>query len=111
MKSTADFWIVLSLSFVVSFFPYFSPLKSLLAAIELPQETFPYVLVLYQMIGVFIMYDKNIKSFGITTSGEEVFLVTLENTFCSCEILTYGAAIRSLLVPDQAGNPIDVVLG
>ena len=57
------------------------------------------------------MCDKNIKSFGITTSGEEVFLVTLENTFCSCEILTYGATIRSLRVPDQAGNPIDVVLG
>lgn len=57
------------------------------------------------------MYDKNIKPFGITTNGEEVFMITLENTFCSCEILTYGATIRSLRVPDQAGNPTDVVLG
>ena len=29
----------------------------------------------------------------------------------SCSILTYGGAIRTLIVPDRDGNPVDVALG
>lgn len=53
----------------------------------------------------------NIAPFGTTQSGEEVSVITLENGQLSCEILTYGATLRSLLVPDRNGRTVDVVLG
>lgn len=52
----------------------------------------------------------NIKPFGTTPGGEPVFLIQLNNGI-SCEIITYGAAIRSLKVPDRNGDLVDVVLG
>lgn len=52
----------------------------------------------------------NIKPFGTAPGGEPVFLIQLNNGI-SCEIITYGAAIRSLNVPDRNGDPVDVVLG
>ena len=53
----------------------------------------------------------NVKHFGFSSSGEEVLLVKLENAFISCEVLTYGASLRTLLVPDRNGEALDVVLG
>lgn len=53
----------------------------------------------------------NIRPFGTAPSGEPVFLIELNNDKLSCEIITFGAAIRSLVVPDQNGDPVDVVLG
>ena len=35
----------------------------------------------------------------------------LDNGILFCQIITYGAAIRSLYVPDRNGIPVDVVLG
>ena len=52
-----------------------------------------------------------IKPFGTTPAGEPVFLVPLNNGILSCEIITFGATIRSLMVPDGNGNLLDVVLG
>lgn len=52
-----------------------------------------------------------IKPFGTAPGGEPVFLVQLSNAILSCEIITFGATIRSLVVPDRNGNPVDVVLG
>ena len=49
--------------------------------------------------------------FGITPFGEKVSLITLKNKSLSCEVITYGATIRSLMVPDRNGTPVDVVLG
>ena len=40
-----------------------------------------------------------------------VELIRLDNGEISCEVITYGAAIRALRVPDRAGTPTDVVLG
>lgn len=40
-----------------------------------------------------------------------VGLVRLNNGEIACEVITYGAAIRSLTVPDGDGTPTDVVLG
>ena len=57
------------------------------------------------------MCDRNIKSFGLTDKGEDVSVITLEHAGCSCQILTYGATIRSLCVPDKSGKLVDVVLG
>lgn len=51
------------------------------------------------------------KDFGITKNGERVCAVTLDNGCLSCEILSYGATLRSLSVPDKAGVRRDVVLG
>lgn len=53
----------------------------------------------------------NIRPFGTAPSGEPVFLIELNNGKLSCEIITFGAAIRSLTVPDRNGDPVDVVLG
>ena len=52
-----------------------------------------------------------IKPFGTTPDGEPVFLVQLNNGALACQIITFGATIRSLTVPDQNGAPVDVVLG
>ena len=57
------------------------------------------------------MEFKNIRYFGTTIYNEIVSAITLKNLFLSCEILTYGATIRSLYVPDQNEHPVDVVLG
>lgn len=52
-----------------------------------------------------------VRKFGVTPAGEEVQAVTLHSEFLSCEVLTYGAVLRSLVVPDRMGHPVDVVLG
>ena len=52
-----------------------------------------------------------IAPFGVTAKGEEVSQITLNNGVLSCQVLTYGAILRTLYVPDREGNPIDVVLG
>lgn len=49
--------------------------------------------------------------FGTTRSGEPVELLTLDNGTISCEILTFGATLCTLTVPDREGRPVDVVLG
>lgn len=53
----------------------------------------------------------NIHPFGTAPNGEPVYLIQLDRDALSCQIITYGGAIRSLLVPDRNGNPVDVVLG
>lgn len=57
------------------------------------------------------MEHQNIRPFGTTADGETVELITLSNGLLRCEILTLGATVRCLHVPDRAGNPVDVVLG
>ena len=49
--------------------------------------------------------------FGSTAEGEPVSLITLDNGVLRCGVLTYGATLHSLLVPDQNGAAVDVVLG
>lgn len=51
------------------------------------------------------------RPFGRTPSGEPVELLTLDNGILSCGIITYGAVLQSLFVPDKNGLPVDVVLG
>ena len=50
------------------------------------------------------------EQFGIF-NGKPVELIHLQNGGLSAEILTYGATLRSLRVPDRDGKPLDVVLG
>ncbi len=49
--------------------------------------------------------------FGSTQNGQPVELLTLRCGSMEAEILTFGATVRTLRVPDKKGNSIDVVLG
>lgn len=51
------------------------------------------------------------RTFGTTRSGEPVELLTLDNGRLSCQILTFGATLHTLSVPDRDGCRQDVVLG
>ncbi len=54
----------------------------------------------------------NRRIFGKMSDGREVFSYRLENRRgASCEILNYGAIIRTLNMPDRAGRFQDIVLG
>lgn len=52
------------------------------------------------------------RAFGTLCDGTQVSCWTLINeNGLTAEVLDYGVTIRSILVPDQNGNPVDVVLG
>lgn len=52
------------------------------------------------------------EKFGVTKTGEEVFLFTLKNkNGVEAKITNFGAALVSLYVPDKDGKVEDVVLG
>ena len=51
------------------------------------------------------------KNFGILPSGHEASLYTISCGGITAGISDYGATLVSLLVPDGAGVPADVVLG
>lgn len=51
------------------------------------------------------------QRFGATPAGEPVEKITLSRGKLSCSVLTLGATLQSLVVPDRAGRPVDVVLG
>jgi len=54
----------------------------------------------------------NTESFGKTPDGQEVDLYTLTNTNgIRARIITYGAILVSLEVPDRDGKPADITLG
>lgn len=57
------------------------------------------------------MSEPKRRLFGTTPAGEPVELLRLECGALSCSILTFGAAIQSLIVPDRTGNRVDVALG
>lgn len=52
-----------------------------------------------------------IQPFGIAPKGEPVHKICLRKGELSCEVITFGATLRTLVVPDKDGNPVDVVLG
>ena len=49
--------------------------------------------------------------FGVTGDGQAVEVWTLTRGALEAEILTFGAAVRALRVPDRDGKALDVVLG
>lgn len=57
------------------------------------------------------MDASNVFVFGKTPTGEPVYRVSLQNNKLSCEIITYGAILRTLHVPDRDDQSIDIVLG
>ena len=52
------------------------------------------------------------NSFGVTADGRQVDIFTLRNSSeTSVDIITYGATINSILVPDRDGKFADVLVG
>jgi aldose 1-epimerase len=52
------------------------------------------------------------KSFGKTPNGKEIFMYSLTNSHgMKTEVITYGATLVNLLVPDKNGTLADVVTG
>ena len=43
----------------------------------------------------------DLRPFGTLPDGQPVALITLRKGRLSCELLTYGGALRSLTVPDR----------
>ena len=52
-----------------------------------------------------------LSPFGVMPDGKPVNLITLRQDDLTCELITYGGAVRSLTVPDRDGKPTDIVLG
>ena len=57
------------------------------------------------------MLNSSRQLFGYTKDDLAVETLTLDNGILSCDIITFGAALRSLRVPDRSGIKRDVVLG
>ncbi len=57
------------------------------------------------------MISSNIKQWGITRQGEQVYCYTLKNEFLEVSILNYGGIIQKIMVPDKNGKFENVVLG
>jgi aldose 1-epimerase len=51
------------------------------------------------------------SNFGKTADGEDVELFELTNGKLTAKVMTYGAILTELHVPDRDGKPTDVVLG
>ena len=57
------------------------------------------------------MLNSSRQLFGYTKDDLAVETLTLDNGILSCDVMTLGAALRSLRVPDRSGIKRDVVLG
>lgn len=57
------------------------------------------------------MSEQGRRPFGVTVGGEQVERLELRSGALSCAVLTFGATLQGLVVPDQDGKPVDVVLG
>ena len=57
------------------------------------------------------MLNSSRQLFGYTKDDLAVETLTLDNGILSCDIITFGAALRSLRIPDRSGIKRDVVLG
>ena len=57
------------------------------------------------------MMAENRTLFGVMPDGQAVEQYTLRAGALSCDILTYGGALRSLRVPTRNGGTADVLLG
>jgi aldose 1-epimerase len=64
------------------------------------------------LLGTAALWGATGAPFGKSPEGQAVELFTLKNSHgMEARIMTWGAAVVSLKVPDAAGNPGDVVLG
>jgi aldose 1-epimerase len=52
-----------------------------------------------------------VEAFGALNGGEAVECITLRNGALTARLLTLGATLQGLTVPDRVGEPADIVLG
>ena len=57
------------------------------------------------------MTNASRRLFGYTRDSLEVETLTLDNGTLSCDVITFGATLRALHVPDRFGDRRDIVLG
>jgi aldose 1-epimerase len=57
------------------------------------------------------MNHPNIAVFGTLPDGTPIHTITLKSEMISCQVITFGAALQALFVPDREGTPTDIVLG
>lgn len=57
------------------------------------------------------MISTDIKKWGLTKNGEQVYCYTLKNECAEISILNYGGIIQKLMTPDKNGNFENIVLG
>ena len=55
--------------------------------------------------------EENRRIFGHMPDGTPVEEITLRSRSATCQIITYGGAVRSLKLPRLREEPLDVVLG
>ena len=55
--------------------------------------------------------SRQIVPFGAAQDGRPVEKILLRRGRLEAEVITLGAAVLSLRVPDREGRPVDVVLG
>ena len=55
--------------------------------------------------------EQNRQIFGHLPNGTPVEELTLRDGALSCGIITYGGAVRRLVVPGRDANPVDIALG
>lgn len=52
------------------------------------------------------MLNSSRQLFGYTKDDLAVETLTLDNGILSCDIITFGAALRSLRIPDRSGSSV-----
>ena len=57
------------------------------------------------------MISTDVKEWGITKKGEQVYCYTLKNEFLEVNILNYGGVIQKIMMPDKNGKFENIVLG
>ena len=57
------------------------------------------------------MISTNVKEWGITKKGEQVYCYTLKNEFLEVSVLNYGGIIQKIMMPDKNGKFENIVLG
>lgn len=57
------------------------------------------------------MISTDVKEWGITKKGEQVYCYTLKNEFLEVNVLNYGGVIQKIMMPDKNGKFENIVLG
>ena len=57
------------------------------------------------------MISTDVKDWGVTKDGRQVFCYTLKNEFLEVSILNYGGIIQKIMMPDKNGKFENIVLG
>lgn len=57
------------------------------------------------------MISTDVKEWGVTKKGEQVYCYTLKNEFLEVSVLNYGGVIQKIMMPDKNGKFENIVLG